>query len=62
MTKQLECMELHLGMDNEQAESLWVRIKKQTSLGDSVVGVGCRTLDKEVDEVFCRKIEVTSCS
>ena len=31
--KQLDCMELCLGMDDEPAGSLWVRTKEQTSYG-----------------------------
>jgi len=31
--------ELCLGVDEEQVESLWVRIKGQAHVGDTVVGV-----------------------
>jgi len=36
---QLECTEIHLGMDEELTESLWVRIKGRTETGDIIVGV-----------------------
>ena len=35
---QLECMELHLGMDKELAESLWVRMKGSAGAGDITGG------------------------
>ena len=40
--EQLECIELCLRMDDEPNESLWVRIKEQTSMGDIVVHVFCK--------------------
>ncbi|TRZ09133.1 hypothetical protein HGM15179_017974 [Zosterops borbonicus] len=58
----LECMELCLGVDDKQVESLWVRIKRQTSKGDTVVGV-CYRLpeqEEEVDEAFYRQLEAAS--
>ena len=39
VSDQLECMELHLGMDEEPTESLWVRIKGRAGTGDIIVGV-----------------------
>lgn len=36
---QLELMELHLGMGEEETLTLWVRIKGRTGTGDIVVGV-----------------------
>ena len=36
---QLESMELHLGIDEELTESLWVRVKGKAGKGDIVVGV-----------------------
>jgi len=39
ISDQLECVELHLGGDEERTESLWVRIKGQAGDGDIVVGV-----------------------
>ncbi|GAB0204560.1 hypothetical protein GRJ2_002921600 [Grus japonensis] len=44
---QLERMELHLGMDEELTESLWVRIKGSTRSGDNTVGVRYRPPDQE---------------
>ena len=50
--KQLECIELSLGMDKEPTESLWVRIKERTGTGDMIMGVCYRPSDqeKQVDE------------
>ncbi|GAB0207569.1 hypothetical protein GRJ2_003222600 [Grus japonensis] len=35
---QLECMELHLGMEEELTERLWVRIKGRAGAGDIMAG------------------------
>ncbi|GAB0200352.1 hypothetical protein GRJ2_002500600 [Grus japonensis] len=43
---QLECMELHLGMDEEPTESLWVRIKGRAGAGDIIAGVCYRPPDQ----------------
>lgn len=37
--EQLESIELYLRMDAEQTESFWVRIKNQTGINGTVVGV-----------------------
>ena len=37
--EQLECINLHLGNGDTSVKSLWVRIKGQASMGDTVVGV-----------------------
>lgn len=37
--EQLECIELHLREGDVPVESLWVRIKGQASMGDTVVSV-----------------------
>ncbi|PKU29906.1 rna-directed dna polymerase from mobile element jockey- hypothetical protein [Limosa lapponica baueri] len=60
--EQLECIELCLRVDEECVESLCVRIKGQTNMGDTVVGVYYRPLDQEeeVDEVFYRQLEIAS--
>ncbi|GAB0206453.1 hypothetical protein GRJ2_003110900 [Grus japonensis] len=60
--EQLECIELRLGVDEERVESLWVRIKGQANMGDTVVGVYYRPPDQEeeVDEAFYRQLEVAS--
>ncbi|PKU36538.1 hypothetical protein llap_13164 [Limosa lapponica baueri] len=42
---QLECLELHLGMDEEPRESLWVKIKGSTGAGDVTIGVCYRPPD-----------------
>ncbi|GAB0205201.1 hypothetical protein GRJ2_002985700 [Grus japonensis] len=62
MRAQLECIELPLSVDEEQVEILWVRIKGQATMGDTVVGVYYRPPDQEedVDEAFCRQLEVAS--
>ncbi|GAB0204485.1 hypothetical protein GRJ2_002914100 [Grus japonensis] len=61
---QLECMELHLGIDEELAERLWVRIKRSTGTGDIIAGVCYRPPDQgdRVDEVFYRQLGAPSCS
>lgn len=55
-----ECTELCLGMDNEPAESLWVKVKGHTTI-DVVVGVCHSPPDKEeVAEAFFRHLEEAS--
>ncbi|GAB0202653.1 hypothetical protein GRJ2_002730900 [Grus japonensis] len=60
--EQLECIELCLGVDEERVKSLWVRIKGQANMGDTVVGVYYKPPDQEeeVDEAFYRQLEVAS--
>ncbi|GAB0193231.1 mitochondrial enolase superfamily member 1 [Grus japonensis] len=60
--EQLECIKFYLGVDEERAKSLWVRIKGQANMGDAVVGVYYRPPDQEeeVDEAFYRQLEVAS--
>ncbi|PKU48684.1 glycerol kinase [Limosa lapponica baueri] len=61
---QLECVELHLGMDEDPTESLWVRIKGRTGAGDVTVGVCYRPphqSDRE-DEALYRQIGAALCS
>ncbi|GAB0196246.1 hypothetical protein GRJ2_002089900 [Grus japonensis] len=43
---QLECMELHMGMDEEPTKSLWVRIKGSTGAGNITTGVCYRAPDQ----------------
>ena len=43
---QLECAALHLGLDEEPTESLWVRIKGRAGPGDRV-GICYRLPDQE---------------
>lgn len=44
-------MELFLGVDDEPIESLWIRIKRQTNLGNVVVDVSYRLPHhEEVDD------------
>ncbi|GAB0191017.1 mitochondrial enolase superfamily member 1 [Grus japonensis] len=61
---QLECMELHLGMDKEPTKSLWVRIKGSTGAGDIIAGVCYRPPDQgdRADEALYRQIGAASCS
>ena len=40
-------MELHLGIDEELTESLWVRVKVKAREGDTVVGFRYRQPDHE---------------
>ena len=60
--EQLECIELRLGESDVAVESLWVRIKGQAGMGDTVLGVYYRSLDQEeeVDEAFHKQLEVAS--
>ncbi|GAB0175756.1 hypothetical protein GRJ2_000040800 [Grus japonensis] len=62
VNEQLECMELHLGMDEEPTESLWVRIKGSAGTGDIIAGVCYRPPDQEdrVDEALYRQIGAAS--
>jgi len=62
MRKQLECIELCLGADEERVESLWVRIKGQPHMGNLIVGVYYRPPDqeKEVNEAFYRQLKAAS--
>ncbi|GAB0188316.1 hypothetical protein GRJ2_001296900 [Grus japonensis] len=59
---QLECMELHLGMEEEPTESLWVRIKGRAGAGDIIVGVCYRPPDQgnRADEALYRQIGAAS--
>ncbi|GAB0207232.1 hypothetical protein GRJ2_003188800 [Grus japonensis] len=59
---QLECMELHLGMDEKLTKSLWVRIKGSTGAGDIIVGVCYRPPDQgdRADEALYRQIGAAS--
>ncbi|GAB0188301.1 hypothetical protein GRJ2_001295400 [Grus japonensis] len=59
---QLECMELHLGMEEELTESLWVRIKERAGAGDIIVGVCYRPPDQgnRADEALYRQIGAAS--
>ena len=47
MREQLECIELCPGVEGEQVESLWVKIKGQANMGVTVVGVSYRPPDQE---------------
>ncbi|GAB0203333.1 hypothetical protein GRJ2_002798900 [Grus japonensis] len=59
---QLECMELHLGMDEELTESFWVRIKGRAGAGDILVGVCYRSPYQEdrAEEALYRQIGAAS--
>jgi len=60
--EQLECIELCPGADEEQLDSLWVRIKGQPHMGDIIVGVYYRPPDQEeeVDEAFYKQLQAAS--
>lgn len=62
MSKQLECIEFCLEGDEEQDESLWIRIKGKANMGDTVVSVHYRLLDQdeEVKKAFCRQLNAAS--
>jgi len=64
VSDQLECMELHLWMDEELTENLRVRIKGRAGTGDIIVGVCYRSLNQEdpADETLYRQIGSASCS
>ncbi|GAB0203390.1 hypothetical protein GRJ2_002804600 [Grus japonensis] len=57
---QLECMELHLGMEEDPTKSLWVRIKGRA--GDIRVGVCYRPPNQgdQADEALYRQIGAAS--
>ncbi|GAB0207190.1 hypothetical protein GRJ2_003184600 [Grus japonensis] len=58
----LDCMELHLGMEEEPTKSLWVRIKGRAGTGDIIVGVCYRPPDQgdRADEALYRQIGAAS--
>ena len=60
--RQKERIELCLGANEERVESLWVRIKGQAHMSDTVVGVYYRPPDQEeeVDEAFYSQLNVAS--
>ena len=60
--RQPECTELCLEANDEQVESLYVRIKGQTNMGDTVISVyyGLTHQEEKVDETFHRQLEVAS--
>ncbi|PKU35905.1 hypothetical protein llap_13795 [Limosa lapponica baueri] len=62
VNEQLECMELHLGMDEDPTKSLWVKIKGNTGAGDVTVGVCYRPPDQgdRADEALFRQIGAAS--
>ncbi|GAB0205898.1 mitochondrial enolase superfamily member 1 [Grus japonensis] len=59
---QLECMELHLGMDEELTKSPWVRIKGRAGAGDFIAGVCYVPPDQgdRADEALYRQIGAAS--
>ncbi|GAB0205782.1 hypothetical protein GRJ2_003043800 [Grus japonensis] len=59
---QLECMELHLGMDEEPTKRLWIRIKGRAGAGDIIAGLFYRPPDQgdRADEALYRQIEAAS--
>ncbi|GAB0202872.1 hypothetical protein GRJ2_002752800 [Grus japonensis] len=59
---QLECMGVHLGMDEEPTESLWVRITRSAGAGDTIAGVYYRPPDQgdRADEALYRQIGAAS--
>ena len=61
--EKLECIELCLGVDEERAETLWVRIKGQAHMGDVIMGEYYRPPDQEEEveeEAFYRQLQVAS--
>ncbi|GAB0177908.1 hypothetical protein GRJ2_000256100 [Grus japonensis] len=62
ISDQLQCMELHLGMEEEPTKSLWVRIKGSTGAGDIIAGVCYRLPDQgdRADEALYRQVGAAS--
>lgn len=60
MREASECMELCLGMDDELSESLWARIRKQTSTGEHLLQHTWP--GNQVDEALYRQGAATSYS
>jgi len=60
--EQLKSTELCLGAGEKRVESLWVRIKGESHMGDIIVGVYYRPPDQEeeVDEAFYRQLQAAS--
>uniref|UniRef100_A0A8B9ISU6 Endonuclease/exonuclease/phosphatase domain-containing protein n=1 Tax=Amazona collaria TaxID=241587 RepID=A0A8B9ISU6_9PSIT len=60
----LQSMELCLGTGEQSTESLWVRVKGRTVMGDIIVGICYRPPDQgdSVDEALYRQIGAASCS
>ncbi|GAB0179105.1 hypothetical protein GRJ2_000375800 [Grus japonensis] len=59
---QLQCMELHLGMDEEPTKSLWVRTKGRAGTGDIIMEVCYRppNQDNRADDALYRQIGAAS--
>jgi len=60
--EKLDSIELCLGVDDEGVESLWVRIKGQSHMGNIVVDVyyGPPDQEEEVDDAFYRQLQAAS--
>jgi len=60
--EQLECIELCLGADEEEVESLWLGIMGQPHMGDVIVDVYYRSPDQEKkgDEAFYKQLKAAS--
>ena len=60
--EQLECIKLHLGEGDVLLKTLGMRIKGQTSMGNTIAGVYYRPPDQEeeVDEAFYKQLETAS--
>jgi len=46
---QLECMQHHVGMEEEPNENFWVRIKGRAGTGDIIVGICYRPPNQETE-------------
>ncbi|KAK4819106.1 hypothetical protein QYF61_025365 [Mycteria americana] len=57
-------MELCLGLGQESAKSLWIKISRQTNMDAVVVCISYRPPDQEgdVDDAFFQQLEEASCS
>lgn len=58
MREQFKCIKFYSGT-HEQVESLWVRIKEQANMDDTVVGIYQRQSDEEeeIDEALCGQLK-----
>lgn len=56
-------MELHLGMGQESAKNLWIKIRRQTNMGAVVVGIYSRPpdQDEDIDKAFFQQLEEALC-
>jgi len=60
--REVECLKLCCGMDDEPVKSLWIKIRGQTSISNSVgVCYRCLVQEEVEDEAFFRQLKAASC-